>query len=583
MNAAELHVLAVDDSLTIRKLLETVLRRAGYSFELASTGEEGIRLARRRRPDLVLLDYVLPDMKGLDVATTLSQSPDTKDVPIVLMSAKSDDLRPLFRSLPAVVDFVGKPFTAPDIAFLVSNRLDKRIGGTPAPGPPPSSSSFSHAQKETAARALFGHLRDRFAQIPDWLRGMGDSTPAPYFARKILTPDLMADLLEALRPTFVEVLGPASGDRAVDSDAPLRGETSVLPLGSLLKELGACGRTGVLSLETPQRRTLLYLRRGEIIFATHNQPDEYLRQAAFDRSALSRADQDRAEGAQRETGKPVFVSYAEAGMLGGADLTTLLYQQGKAALLDALDAGPCPFTWYEHKSLPAYVDASGRPFSLPQLSLERLRRVDDWAQVELHVNSLDLVFRRREQFSQNLRHFELTENERRVLTLVDGRSSVRQIIDRSGLATFEVFHVLYRTSQVGLVQKGEPGGVPFAGREGPVLILEPDVDGVQVPLAHMLKRRRQPLSLVAAEGSDVVASVLRQLPRLVLINPATPGLDAAAAVRAIRSQVEISDVPLVAVVDVEEGHKAESWIAAGFDAYVVKPFPFAELERFLVA
>src|SRR5437773_11734205 len=95
-------VLGIDDSLTIRKLLEMVLARGGYSYELAATGEEGISRAKRNPPQLILLDYVLPDMKGLDVAQALAQDEKTKGIPIVLMSAKSDDLRGLFRNLTSV-------------------------------------------------------------------------------------------------------------------------------------------------------------------------------------------------------------------------------------------------------------------------------------------------------------------------------------------------------------------------------------------------------------------------------------------------------------------------------------------------
>src|SRR6185295_2433555 len=142
---------------------------------------EGLSRARRNPPHLILLDYVLPDMKGLDVAAALAQDERTKGIPIVLMSAKSDDLRPLFHGLPSVVDFVSKPFTPPEISFLVADLLEKRAraaapraadkGEEKAEEPGPS--LFSHAQKEAAARSLFAKLRDRFAQIPDWYRSLG--------------------------------------------------------------------------------------------------------------------------------------------------------------------------------------------------------------------------------------------------------------------------------------------------------------------------------------------------------------------------------------------------------------------------
>lgn len=597
MAASGFQVLGIDDSLTIRKLLEMVFSRAGYGYEVAATGEEGISRAKRNPPDLILLDYVLPDMKGLDVANALAQDEKTRGVPIVLMSAKSDDLRGLFRNLPSVVEFVSKPFTPPEINFLVADLLEKRARQSASAAAPdvkadkekavePAPSLFTHAQKETAARALFGKLRDRFAQIPEWFKSMGDAGPAPYFAKKILTPELMDGLLTALTPTYQEVLGAARGSRTDAPDAALlKGQTSIIPLTHLLKELLACGRTGVLVLEGESRRSFIYLRRGETIFATHNRPDEYARQASLEVSGATKEDVAQAEAEQRQTGKPVFVTYAAAGKFPTPELPVVLYQQGKRVLLEATSAGPAPFEWLDQNALPSYVDAYGRPYSLDQLTLERLRQVDDWSQVELNVPSLDMLFRRGEGFSASLRRFELTDNERRVLTLVDGRNSVRHIIERSGLPTFEVFHVLFRMGQVGLVRRGEdPTAAMGAVRDArPVAILELDVEGVVEPLTQLLRRRRQPIAVINVGDTDIVATLMKERPRLFLVNVSVPSQEARALAKDIRSRLEISDVPLVAVLDSEEAARVDELTAAGFDAVVVKPFAIGELEKFLAA
>jgi DNA-binding response OmpR family regulator len=591
-------VLGIDDSLTIRKLLEMVFSRAGYGYELAATGEEGISRAKRSVPDLILLDYVLPDMKGLDVANALAQDERTKNVPIVVMSAKSDDLRGLFRNLSSVIEFVSKPFTPPEISFLVTDLLAKRArqaarsessdAARVDKGAEPAPSLFTHAQKEAAARSMFARLRDRFAQIPEWQRTLGEAAPAPYFAKKILTPELMDQLLTALTPTFQEVLGSArpSAESRTERDAPLlEGQTSLIPLTHLLKELLACGRTGVLVLEGETRHSFVYLRRGETIFATHNRPDEYARQTSLEASGASKEELEQAESDQRQTGKPIYVSYAAAGRFATAELPAVLYQQGKRVLLDAISAGPVPFHWVDQGALPSYVDAYGRPYSLDQLSLERLRLVDDWSQVELHVPSLDMTFRRAEGFSNSLRGFELTDNERRVLTLVDGRNSVRHIIERSALPTFEVFHVLFRMGQVGLVRRSEdPAAAPGTSRDDrPVAILEPDVEGVVEPLTQQLRRRRQPIPVLSVAGTEIVAALLRERPRLVLVNVSTGLPEPGALARDVRSRLEISDVPLVGVLDSDDAARADELVAAGFDAVVVKPFAMAELERFLAA
>lgn len=577
-------VLAVDDSLTIRKLLEMALGRSGYHLELASSGEEGIGRARRHPPHLILLDYVLPDMKGLDVCTALSQDERTRAVPIVVMSAKSDDLRPVFRDFDSVVEFVSKPFTAPEISFRVSDILGKLRGGPnrdAAAASAESPEAFSFAVREAAAKAMFTHLRGRFAHIPEWAGAMGEAAPAPYFARKILTPELMESLLGSLAPVLGVGRGPAS-----DSEPPLlQGQTSLLPLTNLLKELNACGRTGVLQLEQERGTTWLHLRRGEMVFATHNRPDDYLRQAWVDVGHIPPAEVERARAEQRKSGRPLHVSLAEAGHLRTGDLPDLLYQQGKRILLEAIAAGPCPFEWLE-QALPVYVDAYARPYRLEQLGLERLREVDDWAQVELHVGSLDLIFRRAAGFSQKLQLFELTENERRVLTLVDNRNTVRHIIERSALATFEVFHVLFRMSEVGLIHRDDPpAAAAGSARDArPVMLLDPDAAGVEEPLGRFLRRRRHPIPLLSLSGEkDLKAAFIRERPRMVILNAGAPGLDPARTAREVRATLEISDIALVAVLDEDQPALVEELQAAGFDAVLVKPFLFGDVERLLAA
>jgi CheY-like chemotaxis protein len=589
--ASPRRILAIDDSLTIRKLLDMALGRAGYDLELASHGQEGIQRALRNPPELVLLDYVLPDMKGLDVAAALWGDERTARVPVVVMSAKSDDLRPLFRELPSVVEFVGKPFTPSEISFLVSDVLARmpRSNGNGA-GPASKSEeampsvSFSFAQKETAAKALFSQLRERFARIPEWMGTLGDAAPAPHFARKILTPDLLDGLLSSLVPTFKEILGPAVPSRAGSPGGPaLAGQTGVLPLPNLLRELQETGRTGLLRLDQEGRRTLLYVRRGRIALATHDQPDEYLRQSTEDLASVPAADLERARAEQVASGKPLFATLAEGGRFPADQLGRALYQHGKRALLGAIESGPAAFEWTELGELPGYVDRFGQPLSLAQMKIERLRAVDDWTQVELHVSSLELVFQRAEDFAEALPSFELTESERRVLTLVDERNNVRAIIERASTTPFEAFHCLFRLSQVGLIAKREPGAPARRQNTRPVAVLDRDREGVLEPLGRLLQGRGQPLRLVEVPTAEELLQLcLRERPRLLILDLAA-GLDGAAAARSVRNTLEISDTRLVAVLEREAARHVEELRAAGFDAVLVKPFIYADIERLLAA
>jgi CheY-like chemotaxis protein len=575
---ADARILAVDDSLTIRRLLETVLTGAGYVVDFAATGQEGVDRARASPPDLVLLDYVLPDMKGVDVAAALAQSEHTRGIPVLVMSAKNDDLRPLFRPFASVVGFLSKPFTPGEVCFLVGDVVAriKGIAGEPAE----AATSFTRPQLEAGARALYAHLRERFARIPEWAPGLADASPAPYFAKRILTPELMDKLLRGLAPVLRDALTGSAG--AASDGSSLQGHTSVLALPRLLRDLGESGRTGRLTVEHPPRKTFLYLRRGDLVFATHDHPDDYARTGE---AALTGVDPQKLEAArveQRRSGAPLFVSLAAAGALAAGRLPELLSSLGKRVLMEALEAGPAPFRWHDLPVLPEYVEAHASSYSFEQLRLERLRRVDDWAQIELQVSSLHTVFHRSPGFSRKLSEFELDAKERRVLTLVNGRRNVQQLVEKTGLPTFEVFHVLFRAAQVDLIRRAHAGGteVEAGGSARPIAILDADVEGVERALAAVLQKRRHPVPVVSLRGAtDIVATLVEKAPRLALLAADAPGFDEQ-VVGQVRASLGVSDMALVAVLE-EDGERAAELLAAGFDAVLVKPFTLAEIERFL--
>jgi CheY-like chemotaxis protein len=82
-------ILLVEDSKFLRIATERALARAGYDMSSAADGEEALRLAREKMPDLILLDMLLPKMSGPDVLRALKTDPATKSIPVVVMSGLS--------------------------------------------------------------------------------------------------------------------------------------------------------------------------------------------------------------------------------------------------------------------------------------------------------------------------------------------------------------------------------------------------------------------------------------------------------------------------------------------------------------
>lgn len=123
-------ILGVDDSLTIRKALELVLRPAGYQLELAASGAEAVEKARDFRPAVLLLDFILPDMRGTEVCKRLASDPETAGIPVVLISAKGAEIRQAYQDVGNVVSYITKPFTPEDVTGVVADVLARsREGG----------------------------------------------------------------------------------------------------------------------------------------------------------------------------------------------------------------------------------------------------------------------------------------------------------------------------------------------------------------------------------------------------------------------------------------------------------------------
>ncbi len=105
------HILVVDDEEDILELVRYNLEKEGYSVTCASTGEEGLRLARSEQPDVVLLDLMLPGFDGLDVCKLLKSDPNTKEIAIIMLTAKGDEVDIVTGLELGAEDYITKPFS----------------------------------------------------------------------------------------------------------------------------------------------------------------------------------------------------------------------------------------------------------------------------------------------------------------------------------------------------------------------------------------------------------------------------------------------------------------------------------------
>ncbi len=129
-------VLVVDDEEDIQELVEYNLTKAGYRVQRAGTGGDAVRAAREYLPDLVLLDLMLPGMDGLEVAAVLRNDSKTREIPIVMLTAKGEE-RDVVRGLErGADDYITKPFSPKILVARVQavlRRKGRNADGEEAP------------------------------------------------------------------------------------------------------------------------------------------------------------------------------------------------------------------------------------------------------------------------------------------------------------------------------------------------------------------------------------------------------------------------------------------------------------------
>jgi CheY-like chemotaxis protein len=119
-------LLLIDDDTAVHSLLQAELSNLGYSFEGALNGEEGLRAARERAPDVIILDLMMPGMSGFEVAESLKDDPLTANIPILVLTSKdlsADDRRDLQTK---VTSFVQKGKSAREQLLREIRRLQRR-------------------------------------------------------------------------------------------------------------------------------------------------------------------------------------------------------------------------------------------------------------------------------------------------------------------------------------------------------------------------------------------------------------------------------------------------------------------------
>ena len=119
-------ILCIEDEPEMIDLIRLILGRRGFEVKGATGGVEGLKMIRDEKPDLILLDLMMPDMDGWEVYQQIKADETTKDIPVVVVTAKaqSND-KVLGLHIAKVDDYIAKPFSPQDLLNSVERVLQK--------------------------------------------------------------------------------------------------------------------------------------------------------------------------------------------------------------------------------------------------------------------------------------------------------------------------------------------------------------------------------------------------------------------------------------------------------------------------
>jgi two-component system phosphate regulon response regulator PhoB len=144
-------ILIIEDEADLQQVLDYNFRQAGHEVQSALLGQEGLGLARKTRPDLVLLDLMLPDVSGTEICKALKGDAATRGIPVVMLTAKGSETDRVVGFELGADDYVVKPFSVRELLL----RVDAILRRTRADEPPAKVVQFGRLRIDREAHRVW--------------------------------------------------------------------------------------------------------------------------------------------------------------------------------------------------------------------------------------------------------------------------------------------------------------------------------------------------------------------------------------------------------------------------------------------
>ncbi len=441
-STAKRKILVIDDSLMLLNFVKEILMEANYYVTTAATAQESLASARANPPELILLDYVLPDMRGDEVTRQLREDPATAGIPVIFMSGLGSDLRPDSATSPNVIGSLNKPFTSDLLIKTVENHIPassaepQPLAPEPQPGTPnaeeaPTDSGFSETAVPLEAQPDVPSAppAEEWWSAPPSQETWGQPAPATSFAPADPLPDVADSFTTPQAP--VTAILPATDENlpnaSVTGGSYFCGDTSFFSLNWALQTVASGKLTGTLRSFWNKAPIDLLTRNGEIVLATTRDPDLYCFEAPITLVNVDQGKIDEARAVQQETGCPLFTTLAQGGLILQEPALQLVQHYGQKLFSNLWTAQKVRFTFEQGTDLPVWASGVSPEADIDHWGLATLRLIqfqDLGNRVNYDQGSIPAYTRDGFERVQDLR---LTVAEAQFASQFNGARSIQQI------------------------------------------------------------------------------------------------------------------------------------------------------------
>ncbi len=423
-------VLVVDDSPTVRRLVELVLSQADYVVFSAEDGERGLELAREHIPSVVLVDFVMPRMNGHMFCKALREDSVLADIPIILISSKSEVVGQAFEETFGIVHFFTKPFEPEDLLAKIGEVLSTDTT-TADTGDVEQVESAEPTQQGTAAvgdmEQMLDSINDRF-----------DKVVRNYFQKDfpVLMKNVMADTLRETGLIKHQTL-------------IMSGDLTRMSLAEVLCFCAATRQNGRLSIFSDDTFAEIFIEDGRFVFATASQKGKHKfltdlicqdNRFSCDAPLLAKIVEEA-----RATNVPVGRALVDRGVISDDDLMYYLQKHAQDALNTGLHTFQGNF-FLEKDDLPFNLEDVQFRIPMYEVLLEGVR---DLAASEVFVNDA-LIVTRMPQCAIAAQDDLLNDDEQSLMLLLDGARTLGDICKESLLNETNVRKACQVLYQAGL-------------------------------------------------------------------------------------------------------------------------------------